>query len=188
MGINKNTVVDWNKFAREVNTADLLANPVVIGGSNTTVEVDESLFTQKKLSGVPVTTIRGNCRETSECFVYTVPDSGIATLVPIKQRSFRPGTTIMPGLWVIYGAIQATGYTDLTINHKYEFVDPIPRAYTQNMENLRQNAKLRSKKQYGTHRTTLDDNLSEKMWRQQHRINDKFDQIIADIVAQFWPM
>ena len=56
------------------------------------------------------------------------------------------------------------------------------------MENLRQNAKLRSKKQYGTHHTMLDNNLSEKMWRQQHRINDKFDQIIPDIVAQFCPM
>ena len=27
LGINKNTVVAWNKFVREVNTADLLANP-----------------------------------------------------------------------------------------------------------------------------------------------------------------
>ena len=126
MGINKNAVVDWNKFAREVNTADLLANPVVIGGSNTTVEVDESLFTQKKFSGVPLTTIRGNCRETRECFMYTVPDSGAATLLPIKQRSIRPDTTMMSGLWVTYGGIEAMGYTDLTINHKYEFVDPVP--------------------------------------------------------------
>ena len=35
---------------REVCTADLLANPVVTGGPNTTVKVDESLLTQKKKS------------------------------------------------------------------------------------------------------------------------------------------
>ena len=80
------------------------------------------------------------------------------------------------------------GYADITINHKYEFVDPVPWADTQNMENLQQNTKLRSKKQYGRYHTVLDNNFSEKMWRQQHRINDKFDQIIPDIVAQFWPM
>ena len=33
---------------REVCTADLLANPVVTGGPNTTVKVDESLLTQRK--------------------------------------------------------------------------------------------------------------------------------------------
>lgn len=48
---------------REVNTADLLANPVVNGRPNTTVEVDESLFIRRKISGVSVTTARGICRK-----------------------------------------------------------------------------------------------------------------------------
>ena len=34
LGISKNTVVDWNNYMREDCTADLVANPVLIGGPN----------------------------------------------------------------------------------------------------------------------------------------------------------
>ena len=46
MGIGKDAIIDFNNYLREVCAADLLANPVVIGGQNMTVEVDESLFTR----------------------------------------------------------------------------------------------------------------------------------------------
>ena len=80
------------------------------------------------------------------------------------------------------------GYTDLTFNYNYEFFNPVPGAYTQSMENSRQNAKLRNKKQHGTHCTMLDSYLCKRMWRQQKRNDDKFNQFIADIVAHFLPM
>ena len=75
------------------------------------------------------------------------------------------------------------GYIELPINRTYEFADPVPEAYMQNLKNSRQNAKLINKKQNGTHCPMLDSYLCERMWRQQHRNGDKFDQIIADIVA-----
>ena len=46
--IDKNTVVDWNNFLRELCAAEIIANPIAIGGPNTTVEVDESLFARRK--------------------------------------------------------------------------------------------------------------------------------------------
>ena len=46
--MNKNTVVDWNNYLREVCAMDLLQNRVQIGGPNMTVEVDESLFARRK--------------------------------------------------------------------------------------------------------------------------------------------
>ena len=68
LGINKNTVVDWNIFAREVNATDLLANPVIIGGPNTTLEKH-----------------------------YTFPGSDVAILHPIIQRvSGSPMETFKP--------------------------------------------------------------------------------------------
>ena len=46
--IYKKPVVDWNNFLREVFAAELIANPIAIGGPNTTVKVDESFFASRK--------------------------------------------------------------------------------------------------------------------------------------------
>ena len=106
---------------REICAADLLANPIAIGGPNTTVEMDDSLFSRRKNHQgrqLPQQCVFGGIyRETRECFMYTVPDRSAATLLPIIQGSIRPGTTIMSDLWAAYGGIQAMGYTHLTVNH-----------------------------------------------------------------------
>ena len=36
----------------------------------------------------------GICRETPECFMYTVPNRSADTLLPIIRNSIRPGTTV----------------------------------------------------------------------------------------------
>ena len=149
--ISKNTSVDWNNFMREVCAADLLANPVVIGGPNTTVEVDERpcFLEEKIIKGACCAqqwVFGGICRETRDSFMFTVPDRSAPTLLPIIQASIRPGTTIMSDLWAAYGGIQAMGYAHLTVNHTYNFVDPVTNAHTQNVENSWKNAKRRNKK------------------------------------------
>ena len=155
LGIKKDTVVDWNKFVREVNTADLLANPVVIGGPNTTVEVDKSLFIRRKIIKGASYYSKGNLQGNTWVFcVYCSRQLG-CNPIPNKTES----------LWVASGGIQAMGYTDLTINHTCEFVDPIPGAYTQNVGNSRQNTKLSNKKQHRAHRIMLDSYLCESMWQ-----------------------
>ena len=101
--MNKNTVVDWNNYLREVCAMDLLQNPIQIGGPNMTVEVDESLFARRKNHqgrGLPQQWVFGGiCRETRDTFLYAVDRRDAATLLPIIQGSILPGTTIMSDLW-----------------------------------------------------------------------------------------
>ena len=191
LDIGHTSVVDWSNFLREVCAADLLANPVVIGGPGTTVEVDESLFSRRKNHQgrvLPQKCVFGRiCRETRESFMYAVPDRSARTLLPIIQASIAPGTTIMSDMWAAYGGIAAMGFAHLQVNHTYHFVDPNTGEHTQNVENSWKNAKKRNKRQHGTHRAMLESYLCEWMWHQRNKNNDLFDQIITDIVTHFPP-
>ena len=194
LGIGKDATIDFNNYLQEVCAADLLANPILIGGPNMTVEVDESLFSRRKNRQgrvLPQQWVFGGwCRETKESFMYTVPDHSAATLLPIIQTAIRPGTTIMSDLWRAYGgivAIQGMGFNHLTVNHSLNFVDPLTGVHTQSVERSWKSAKERNKRHNGTHRHMLDSYLCEWMWRQRHQNNvDLFEHILTSIAA-YWP-
>ena len=73
LGIGKDATIDFNNYLREVCAADLLANPILIGGPNMTVEVDESLFSRRKNRQGRVLlqqwVFGGWCRETGKLYV-----------------------------------------------------------------------------------------------------------------------
>ena len=48
LGISHGSAVDWSNFLREICAMVLLANPALIGGPGSTMEVDESLFSRRK--------------------------------------------------------------------------------------------------------------------------------------------
>ena len=151
VGIGRDATIDFNNYLREVCVADLLAHPVIIGGPNTIVEVDESLFPRRKTQQgriLPQQWLFGGiCRETGECFMLSVPDRSAATLMPIIQGSIRPDTTIMSDMWRAYGGIAAMAYQHLTVNHQMNFVGPQTGAHTQNIQRSWKAAKERNKRQ-----------------------------------------
>ena len=184
-------VVDFNNYMREVCAATLLANRPQIGGYGTTVEIDESLFSKRKnnrgRARYQQWVFGGICRETSESFLYSVPDRSEATLLPIIQDSIRPGTTIMSDCWASYNNISQAGYQHLSVNHSLNFVDPTTGAHTQNIECHWKNAKRRNKKHHGTHKHMLDSYLCEWMWRQRNRGAPCLFQKIMDDIAVHYP-
>jgi len=46
--IAKDSAITWNNLLREVCENKLIANPIILGGPNTTVEIDESIFSRRK--------------------------------------------------------------------------------------------------------------------------------------------
>ena len=184
-------MIDFNNYIREMCTADLLAHPMSIGGSNTTVEIDESQFSRRKNnrdSGFPAQWVFGGiCRETGERFTYAVADQNAATLLPISQVSVLPSATVVSDLWRAYNTVSNHGYQQLTVNHSLNFVDPVTGAHTQNIECSWKNAKQRNKRHHGTHRSMLDSYLCEWMWRQRHKtlpcLFDKMSDDIARLLA-----
>jgi hypothetical protein len=75
----------------------------------------------------------GICRENKECFVVCiyVTDQSKNTLLPIIYERIRVGSTILSVTWWAYNNIQKIGdYNHTTVNHKYNFVDPISGVHT----------------------------------------------------------
>lgn len=190
--IDDNAVIDWNNYLREVCAAHLLANPRIIGGPNTTVEIDESLFSRRKNHVGRVFpqewVFGGICRETRESFLFTVPDRSAATLMPIITQSILPGTTIISDQWRAYRGLINQGFIHHTVNHSLNFVDPNTGAHTQNVERMWRSAKERNKRHCGTSRAMLDSYMCEYMWRERlHGLNlNPFESIFEHIV-NFWP-
>lgn len=193
LGMNHNTVIDWNNYLREVCAAKLLANPIVIGGPGLTVEIDESVFAKRKynVGRVPKQqwVFGGVCRETKECFLYAVENRSADTLMPIIIENIAPGTLIISDQWKSYNGIRNCNkeYNHLTVNHSKNFIDPESGAHTNTVERMWGVTKKAFRKRFGNHSQMLDSYLCEFMWRK--RLPDQANpfRAILDDIALFWP-
>jgi transposase-like protein len=188
--ISENTVIDWNNYLREVCASSIINQLIIIGGPGEVVEIDESCFSRRKYQVgriYPTQWVFGGiCRRTNECFLYAVPDRSTQTLIPIIKESIRPCTTIISDCWRGYDDLKNhPEYHHLSVNHSLNFVDPETGAHTQKIESTWRDAKVRSKRHFGTSRNMLDSYLCEFMWRKRLRDKCPFETILNDIV-NFW--
>ena len=51
-------------------------------------------------------------------------------------ENIEPGSTIISDCWNAYDSLGTLGFTHLTVNHQYNFVDPDTGAHTWFIENL----------------------------------------------------
>ncbi|CAM1326036.1 Uncharacterised protein r2_g3502 [Pycnogonum litorale] len=191
--VNKNTVVDWCSFLREVCEQHLEANPEELGGIDDNgepivVEIDESKFFHRKYH-------RGQWREghwvfgaierdTGRCCMVEVADRSRATLEPIIHRWILPGSRIISDGWRAYHELENLNpgmYLHDVVIHEENFVNPDnATVHTQNVENIWSRAKRKLKRQYGTQDQLFTSYLHEFIWRNKFK-NNVFGHLISTI-------
>ena len=185
LGFADRTITDWKNFIRDV-CVEMVAvrDPCVIGGVGHTVEIDESLLSQRKYHVgrmFPQIWIFGGIDTTTkEVFIVPVLSRQANLLIPVLQRHVLPGTTIISDLWRAYHRISDFGYIHQTVNHSRNFVDPVTGANTNAIESLWSKVKYRNKKECGTSRKLLVTYLSEYRWRRKYGA-DPFTNIVKHI-------
>ncbi|XP_075213659.1 uncharacterized protein LOC142319870 [Lycorma delicatula] len=193
LGINHNTVVDWNNYLQEVYAAKLLAKPLVIGGFDLTIETDESVFAKRKynVGRVPKQQrVYGEiCRETKQCFLYAVENRSLASLMPIIIEITEHGSLIMSDQWKSSNGIGSANkeYDHQTVNRSQNFIDQVTGVHTNTVERMWDVAKPRFRRRFRNHSQMLDSYLYEFMWRKRFPAGaNPFETILQDI-AGYWP-
>jgi transposase-like protein len=118
-------------------------------------------------------------------FLITVPNRNAETLMTIIRTRIHPGSVVVSDLWAAYNTINHFSYTHMTVNHKYNFVDPRTHATTNHVESVWQKVKQKHKERYGTHREMVASYLAEFMWRQ--RYGKSLDSFFSDI-KEIYPL
>jgi len=137
--VNKSTLTDWTNFCREICTNYVNQEKVKIGGDNVVVEVDEAKFGRRKNHKgriIDGTWIFGGVevKDKSKCFFVPVENRSSSTLLAQIKDWIEPGSVIVSDRWKAYNCLGREDYNHLTVNHKYNFVDPDTGAHTNNIE------------------------------------------------------
>ncbi len=160
-----------------------------IGGPGKTVQIDESQFSKRKYNRgqmYPQQWVFGGIdSENNDCFMEIVPNRTKVILQDLIKRRIKPGTTIISDCWASYEGLELLGYTHKTVNHTYNFVDPVTLAHTQKVESLWFLAKRRNKRECGTKRAFLSSYLAEFIWRKRVGESDPFKKLLEGVKEHY---
>ena len=168
-------MVDWIQYCRDVALEYFTNHHKQLGGPGSLVEIDESIFAQRKNNVgrvVPDQWVFGAYEPaTKKGFLLPVPRRDAVTLLPIIIRWIAPGTTIWSEQWAAYNNLANISFQHRTVNHTLHFVDPNTLLTMNRVEAMWQHAKSKLKAMMGpTNRDMIQDHLAEFMWSQ--RFND----------------
>lgn len=169
--VTGHTSVDYANMLRELCSWKLLQQPILLGGPNRIVQIDESVIARRKFNVgrlVPPRWVFGAYDvETGVGYVQLVPDRSAATLLPIIANVVAPGSIIHSDCWRAYANVAQLGYQHGMVNHSIEFVDNATGVHTNNVERYWALVKLKIKRVSGSSEALLPSYLDEFMWRER---------------------
>lgn len=194
--VNKNTVVKWFRFLREILYFHIfINNQTKIGGLGMTIEVDETHIHKRKfnvgrcLISESVWVVGGICRENKDIFLAISTKRDKNTLKEIIQNNINEGSTIITDCWKAYnffGEIDRC-YDHKQVNHKFNYVDPVDKTiHTQNVERLWRS--LKQSLPVSCSRKHLFLYLQKFIFNQKYSYCDmlsKFD-LIVEVIKQYY--
>lgn len=192
VNISEKTMIDFYSSFREICTRYFQKNPIHLGGSGITVEIDESCFSHKPKhrrghapeSPIWVFGIVDNSRSPAIGYMEIVEKRDAATLFPIIQKVVRQGSIIHSNEWRAYRNIQFLEYADGKANHSVNFVDPGSGLHTQTIESYWNKQKSYIKTMRGCKRSFLNAYLHEFMWHDRF-CNNALENLCQHIADQY---
>jgi transposase-like protein len=111
----------------------------LIGGEGHVVEIDETKIGKRKYNTGGLkegTWVLGMIDRDAGFRLEICPDNkrDHETLLRLIQKHIRPNTTIITDKWKGYIGLQNKEFGHMTVNHRYNFVDPDSGAHTQTIE------------------------------------------------------
>jgi hypothetical protein len=155
VNVSRHFLVKFENFLSNQIKKYFLLHPVKLGGMNRVCQIDETMLNFKVKSHVG----RGP-REKIWCFgivdptfspalgyCCVVPNRTTQTLFEIIRNVCLEGTTIISDEWPAYTRIQESlSFNHFKVCHKENFIDPVTRRNTQNVESYWNKLKLAIKK------------------------------------------
>lgn len=178
-GLSRSFVVQFMRDLRLACQSYFERNPIKLGGEGIICQADESCFSAKRKNGVGKTTkqiwvfgIVDTSTTPARPFMTVVPNRTAETLIPIIEKVCLPGTIIHTDGAKVYTKLSSQKFTHESVNHKTNFVDPITKAHTQNVESLWGASKARIVAMHGAYKAVLQEYLWEFMWRHEFAGNE----------------
>lgn len=172
------TVTRWIRLFKRVVQLDLDDEDNMIGGEGIIVEVDESKFGKRKynrghrvegvwvVGGVERTEARG-------LFAVTVRNRNAQTLKDVIEAHVLPGSIVYTDCWRGYRNedLAEIGMGHDTVNHTYNFVDPVTGVHTNHMEGTWSALKWTAVPVRHRHLGEIDGDICKFIWKRKHQGN-----------------
>uniref|UniRef100_A0A0L8HU42 ISXO2-like transposase domain-containing protein n=1 Tax=Octopus bimaculoides TaxID=37653 RepID=A0A0L8HU42_OCTBM len=112
LGWNSKAICNWKNFLCDICAEKLLMDPILLGGPGREVQIDESVFTQRKRHVgrlTPQQWVFSGIDTSKECFLEAVAKRDTNALLPVLDKYVRPGTTVVSDMWRAYSTIGNRG-------------------------------------------------------------------------------